>query len=368
MKKFKYFIVVIIATLMLSSCSIRQPIRIGFVAGLSAPDSDLGLSGMRGALLAVEQVNNSGGVLGRKLELVIKNDGNDPVTAVKVDQEFLDEKVGIIVGHMISGIAKQVISFADENDMLIISPTIAAESLSGIDDNFIRMIPSNLTQAETISRIFSKNEVTKIAVVLTNGNKVFGEQIVNRLRELEPSIVIDSYFSNDISENSTDQVVDKIVQGNYDGVALLLAAEQVARYAQKFMLKAYHPTVVLPAWAQTSSLHRLGGKAVEGFFIVNYTDLEKQIGSDVHFESKFYDYFGEQPNFASVLTYDAVLLTADAINQAGTTDPLKVKQQMLKKSLKSGVDGNFYLDQYGDVLRPIYTFIIIDGVCVRWDK
>ena len=150
----KTFLSLTLAILLLqfSACSTTQTITIGYVGGLSGTGSELAQSGMYGALLAVDQINEEGGVLGKKLVLSIKDDKNDPQTAFEMDREFINEGTSIIVGHMISGVAESALSYINRQHALLISPTIAADQWTGIDDNFLRLIPSNQTQAQLIAQ------------------------------------------------------------------------------------------------------------------------------------------------------------------------------------------------------------------------
>ena len=69
----------------------RQPIKIGYTGSLSAFNSDLGISGRNGATLAVRDINEAGGILGKKLMLVSKDDFGDSDRAVETDEAFLKE-------------------------------------------------------------------------------------------------------------------------------------------------------------------------------------------------------------------------------------------------------------------------------------
>jgi CheY-like chemotaxis protein len=65
----------------------KGPIKVGFVGGLTGRLSDLGIEGRDGVILAVEEVNQAGGIRGRPVELITKDDRSDPETAVKVAED-----------------------------------------------------------------------------------------------------------------------------------------------------------------------------------------------------------------------------------------------------------------------------------------
>ncbi|MFQ3548041.1 MAG: ABC transporter substrate-binding protein, partial [Termitinemataceae bacterium] len=71
---------------LIGSCSPR-PIKVGFIGGLSGFNSDLGIAGRNGATLAIEAINTSGGIRGKKLQLIVKDDQQNPETAQRVFKE-----------------------------------------------------------------------------------------------------------------------------------------------------------------------------------------------------------------------------------------------------------------------------------------
>ncbi|MGM0427217.1 MAG: ABC transporter substrate-binding protein, partial [Thermodesulfobacteriota bacterium] len=80
----------------------KEPIKLGFSGCLTGRLSDLGTSGRNGAILAVEQVNEAGGINGRPVELIVRDDRQNKAEALRVDQELMAEGVVAIIGHMTS--------------------------------------------------------------------------------------------------------------------------------------------------------------------------------------------------------------------------------------------------------------------------
>ena len=77
------------AFVLFSGCQNSEPIKIGFSGGLTGRLADLGLNGRNGVILAVEEINRNGGVAGRQIELLIRDDRQDPDVARTVDEELI---------------------------------------------------------------------------------------------------------------------------------------------------------------------------------------------------------------------------------------------------------------------------------------
>ncbi len=361
----KTFLSLTLAILLLqfSACSTTQTITIGYVGGLSGTGSELAQSGMYGALLAVDQINDEGGVLGKKLILSIKDDKNDPQTALQMDQEFLSERTSIIVGHMISGVAQQALTYINKQHALMISPTIAADQWTGIDDNFLRLIPSNETQAQLIAQNVLDVGVKRVAIIHSMANTAFSTVIIDRItdeltRNGGEIIGIIGYDPGNVDHRV---IANQLKALTTQGVVIVSSADECANFAQNFRLVDFHPAMFLPAWAMTNDLMRLGGKAVEGVYGVNYIRDDARIQDFDGFVATYVDTYGLQPTFASVLAYEAVMIVADAITTTLSADPLIVKKEILRKSSYTLINGTFTFDSFGDVIRPIYKLRVADG-------
>ncbi|MEW5815083.1 MAG: ABC transporter substrate-binding protein [Spirochaetota bacterium] len=146
LRRYSAYIFILISALYF--CTEKNPIKIGFAGGLTGIHSDLGIAGRNGALLAVEEITSAGGIKGRPVVLITKDDQQDPVAALKVDKELIDEGVVAIIGHMTSVMTMSVIPFINKSEILMISPTTSTNELTNIDDYFFRTLPANKDETD----------------------------------------------------------------------------------------------------------------------------------------------------------------------------------------------------------------------------
>ncbi|MDC7241133.1 MAG: ABC transporter substrate-binding protein, partial [Spirochaetales bacterium] len=90
MKILYKYLTVFSLILLIAGCS-REPVKVGFISGLSGGNSDLGEAGRNGAMMAVEEINETGGIDGQGVSLLIRDDGNDTEKAAAAAQELADE-------------------------------------------------------------------------------------------------------------------------------------------------------------------------------------------------------------------------------------------------------------------------------------
>lgn len=124
------------------SCQKTEPVKIGFVATLTGRDAELGTDCRDGALLAVEDANLEGGVEGRPVELLIRDDKQDWSKAVEADQELARLGCQVIVGHMTSSMCEAAMPWLSTSGIAMISPTATSEEFSGRKDHFYRTYTS----------------------------------------------------------------------------------------------------------------------------------------------------------------------------------------------------------------------------------
>ena len=101
--------------LALGGCGQKEPIKIGFIGGLTDRNSDNGQSGLNGVILAVEQFNRQGGREGQMVELVTKDDAQNPATAQQSSRELVAAKVEAVIGPFTSGMAKVIVPITAQN-------------------------------------------------------------------------------------------------------------------------------------------------------------------------------------------------------------------------------------------------------------
>lgn len=104
-------------------CSSKEPVKIGFVGGLTGKIGDVGTYGRDGAILAVEARNASGGIRGRKVSLEIRDDAQEAARVRSGVKELTDRGVLAIIGPIASEMCVAALPVAQERNVLLVSPS-----------------------------------------------------------------------------------------------------------------------------------------------------------------------------------------------------------------------------------------------------
>lgn len=357
----KNFIFITIFCLSIAFCLSGQcdaadkvPYKIGFVGGLTGRSSDIGIQGRNGAMIAVEEINEKGGINGRALELISKDDRQDPETALSVDRQLIEEGVIAIVGHMTSVMAEAVLPLINERRMLMISPTVSTDKLTGIDDYFLRVVNPNVSiSVFEAAYAFDKANLRRVAAVCDLSNRVYTEGYVaafkGEFERLGGKIVSVSSFTT--GQNvSFRSIAEEMLREKPDGLLIAAGATDTAMISQHIRMAGTGIPIFMCGWAQTPDLLRHGGPAVEGVIGAMYIDFFNTDKAFLDFKDRFKNRFGgDGPTFAAIFSYEAVMVLKEALLQ--NPDPRQLKETILKQKTFRGLQGTFEMDAYGDTRR-----------------
>jgi branched-chain amino acid transport system substrate-binding protein len=361
----KYIFLPILSSLMifffLSGCS-KPPIILGFSAQITGLRSDIGVDGRNGAAFAVEEINSRGGIGGRELLLLSKDDGVSPDEAIITDKELVKEGAVAIIGHVTSTKTLAALPFLEKAGVPLVAPVASSPKLESASPILYRMNSSSSRSAMTMAA-YAKTEMgcETIIPVLDKDNEIFvsafssnfGLEFVRKGGIfLEPI-----WFSSSLLEN-WDDVVDKVTSTNATGILILASASDTASFANSV---SGDYCFFSSGWANTSTLLRFGGKAVEGMiFADTFTEDLKDNPNYSSFETRYLQRFGNRPSFASIQSYDAVLFITRGLMIA-EEEGIDLKDAL---STIRGFQGGYSeveLTETGEALRPVFISRISDG-------
>lgn len=347
----------------LTGCDRRKPIKVGFVGCLTGRLSDLGISGRDGAMLAVEEINKAGGIKGRPVELIVKNDKQDQEVAIKVDRELIKEGVAAIIGHMTSAMSMAAQPLINREKILMLGPTTSTNKLTGIDDYFLRVIPPNKAETDHLAHhAFHRMGIRKMAAVYDLSNRVYTEGFTRNFKsefeKLGGEIIHKETFTSGSEVNFVD-LAHSLFKPGLDGLLTVAGALDTAMICQHMQMIGSKLPVISCGWAKTNDLLQHGGPAVEGIIFSQLFDKESQDEVYVGFKRKFKARFGSDPDFAAAHGYEAAHVLFDALSK--NADPKNLKHTILEQKVFQGVQGNFKIDKYGDPKRKRYLITVKEG-------
>lgn len=350
------------AAFLIVGCGQKEPVRLGFIGGLTGRVADLGQDGRNGFQLAVEQVNAAGGIDGRPIEIVARDDAQDVGIARQAARELVAAKVAVIIGPMTSAMAPAVLAEATPAGIPLLSPTVTTAELTGKDDLFLRVMGDTSVYARQSAHFaFSRNRLRKIAAVYDTRNRAYSENWLASFRtafeQLGGKVIVElPFYSSDEVDHAA--LVRELLAARPDGLLLVSGAVDTARFAQQVRRLEAKPVLLTVEWSGTERLIELGGHAVDGVYMAQQFDRNDKSPAYLAFQRAYEARFQSSPGFPSLAAYDAVRAVVTAMRRNPGGD---LKRALLEQGPFPGIQQDVVFDRFGDSQRNALITIIRDG-------
>ena len=343
------------------ACKAAEPIPIGFVAGTSGRVADLGISGRDAVQLVVEQCNLNGGIAGRRVQLLIKDDQQNPEIARKAVQELISEGVVAIVGPMTSDMALAVAPLLNKARVLTVSPTVTTQVLSGLDDYSFRVSSTTREYATRSANYHIKSvDMRRVAAAYDRSNRSFSENWLENFKSpftaAGGSIIATIGFTTDTGRTFLEIARELLAPGP-DGVLIIANSMDSAVLCQQIRKVDPDIPITLADWGATERLLELGGNAVEGVTVVQTFDRDSLSPRYQEFRKTYLERYHREPGFPGVYSHDATQVILDALR--AQKEGQSLKETILSLRQFEGLQGDFSFDDFGDVKRSNASISIV---------
>ena len=162
----------------------EDTLQVGLLLPLSGAAASAGESARAGATLAMQDVNDflASGESGLSVEFTIKDTGADPETALQQLKELAGEGARFVIGTYSSADAAATVDYANQEGVILLSPSSVASSLAIADDNLFRLVPSDGNQAAAVTALFDYDGIETIIPVLRDD--VWGDGLIDDVSQL----------------------------------------------------------------------------------------------------------------------------------------------------------------------------------------
>lgn len=354
-----YVLYSLLLTGMLAACGSKEPLKIGFIAGTSGRVADLGVGGRNGVTLAVEQWNEKGGIHGRKIELITKDDQQNPERARIGAQELINRNVIAILGPMTSSMALQVVPFGNQHHIVVLGGTVTTNQLTGKDDYFFRVLAPTRKFASVNAAYQLKHGHKRFSVAYDLRNRAYTE---SWLKDYTNAIVagggkvVKTVAFESSSKAPFGVIAEKLLSVKPDGVVFICNSVDAANLIQQIRKRNQKVALATSEWAGTERLIQLAGRAAEGVVLGQYLDRYSKQPAFVEFQDRYFKRFSREPGYPALVSYNAANALFEAIAQQ--RDGEELKQSLLRIKTFKGLQEPVVFDKYGDAnSRPFMVSI-----------
>jgi branched-chain amino acid transport system substrate-binding protein len=366
-KKISIGIVIFIVIFIVIGCS-KENIKIGYVAGLSDRNSELGVSGRNGFLLALEEYNEGDNKY--NVEPIVVDDQNSIERYPNVWNELRDNGVKFVIGPQTSATTNGIIDIKDSGELLIFSPLISTPLLEKQDDYFIRIISMSNAQGKPLGELVVNDELSKPSAIYDKSNEQYALGVLVASEEVFIENDIEYISKNAVDfENleNIDMLLKDLKNDGVDSIVLITSAINAAYISQKNSINNYGFKLYGSTYSTTNDLIEQGGKAVEGFKAAGIVDLQSKDKDYFKFKEKYIVKYNIDPTFASIFTYDTTKILLQALDISENNNTVDIKEAIINKSY-TGLQNQFFINEFGDSNKEQVLFEIKNGEFRRLEE
>jgi len=359
-------IVVTLAIVFFINQTKKEPgvIKIGAILPLTGDGAKYGEEAKNGIELALEYLKDS------KIEVIYEDDQGKANGAINAFNKLVEsENLPVIIGPMYSSTALAVAPLGEKKKVVIFSPSASSPELTKAGDYFFRNWPSDLYEGSEMAS-FAYNTLNLRAVAILSVNLDYGVGLTKVFEKVFKSfggrILKTEYYNQGATDFRTQ--MNKLrslnpeaiyLPGYYTEIGLIL------RQAKEIALKTKFLSCV---GFDNPKVLEISGNATEGvIFARPYYDPESKNPNVKSFVERFTKRYGTAPGIYAAHAYDALKITAKAVEQGGYS------ADGIKKALYSirdfpGITGKTSFDQNGDVIKPIQIMEVSNGKFKQYSK
>jgi branched-chain amino acid transport system substrate-binding protein len=332
-------------------------------AALTGATASFGQSSHKGTQMAFDEQNAAGGVMGKKLRLVVEdNQSKAGEAATVVRRMFSREKPVALLGEVASSRSLEAAPIAQQNKIPMISPASTNPKVTEVGDYIFRVCFIDPFQGAVLAK-FMLGRGWKKAAILTDVKQDYAVGLTEFFKDYYTknggTIVSEqSYSSGDkdfkaqLTSIRSSEPEAILVAGYYNEAGL------IASQARELGLNV--PLLGGDGW-DSPSLVEVAGEAMEGNYFSNHFSAEDQSPAVQNFLARFKAKYNEEPDAMAALGYDSAMLLFDAIKRAGTTDSEPLRQAIASTKNFPGVTGSISLDEKRNANKPAVMLEIKDG-------
>ncbi len=349
MKKIAFISLLWVSSILTLTCFASEPVKIAAIFAKT------GIAWVQNApyiemiKLGVEEINDNGGILGQPLELIVLDNKSTPIGSTMAAKQAVKLKVAAVVGSGLSSHSLAAAPILQLEGIPMITPVSTNPKVTKIGNFIFRICFIDSFQGAAMAKFAYQDLKARTAVVLKNVDEAY-------------SLTLGGYFTEAFKKNGGTI----LWEGTYRGRAVEFT--DLLKKTAVFV----PDTVYLPGYIRDSGLiikqaksiglkstflggdawaeiYTYGGKAVDGSYHSAPWHPDVQFEKSGHLLKLYKQkHKKEVSNTSAPLSYDAVMVLADAIERAGSSNSLKIRDALALTHAFQGATGEITFDDYGD--------------------
>ncbi|MEW9093457.1 MAG: ABC transporter substrate-binding protein [Clostridiaceae bacterium] len=376
-KKLSLFMALLMTASLFAGCSGNKKsgdkgdtIKLGLNYELSNEVATYGQSLVAGIELAFKEMNEAGGVLGKKVELIKADNKSDTAESANVASKLATrDKVVAILGPATSGSVKAAIPQATQNKVPLISASSTADDVTvdsngKVRDYIFKTCFSDSFQGVILANFAAQDLKLMNAAILMDTTSDYSKGLTKSFKETYTSlggkvVTEQAYQSKD---KDFKAVLTNIKNSNPDLLYLPGYYEEVGLIIKQARELGLNVPILGGDGYDSPKLLKLAGKeALNKVYYTNHYSSKDTSEEVVKFKDAFKKEYSKEPDAFNALGYDLAYFVADGLKRAGEADREKLKDALASTKDFKGITGSFSIDSNHNPVKSITILEVKDG-------
>jgi branched-chain amino acid transport system substrate-binding protein len=347
-----------------------EPVKIGITTILSGPMADRGQSEQYGAQLALDHINQTGGVLGRPVEAFYADNACKPDVGVPSTKRLLDEvHVPVVIGALCTPVTHAIMPMMEQTKVPLVIATSAGQDFvdasgAGGNDFAFKTIPSEVDIMRGLAHWLKSQGVKSIAIVADDGEFQHANAIAISKAAKDAGLVVtaDETIAKDTKDFAA--IFDKLKGGAPSQIVAILGPS-TAGFFKAYEASGWKVPVtgrfdLAGASAAVSPSFRDGG-GLSGLTGISVFTPALDRPEVQEFVNAYKSHYGLVPTQRAFFVFEATYLVVDAIKRAGSDKPEAIKQALKTTTMPSRLGGTYAPDDHNHAHTPLQIVGLRDG-------
>jgi branched-chain amino acid transport system substrate-binding protein len=337
--------------------SAEDSIRLGFIGPLTGPAASYGVAQMRGVMLAEKEINASGGINGKKFQIIFEDSQMDPNKSVSSMKKLVDiDRVPAVIGETSTTATLAIADIANRSKTILLSPLASGSKLTDAGDYIFRLSPADTFQALIMAKYLYKRGLKNGCIIYTNDDWGGGLQkaFQKDFERLGGVILLSEGVTPGTQDFRTLLVKIKTLQPEF--VFIPLHPNESAIFLRQVKELKVPAQIVGGDNFSEKAILATAGSAADG--VIFAMAAQPNGKAFKKFTQNYKAKFNEDPSYSAAAAYDSAYLLAEAIKKSGNSGE-QIKKALYETKNYEGASGSIGFDQHGDVTTKSFEIIQI---------
>ena len=346
--KLAFMLLLMSALIAVTTPAVADSIKVGAIYNLTGGMAALDVPAYNGAKLALKEINDSGGVLDRKLELVMYDGKTDPATIGNAATQLIEsDKAVIMIGFTDSDMTLAAAPIAAKAGIVFLTSGATSPRLPAQVPKYLYMacFGDNVQAAAAAEYAYNTMKARTTYLLIDKGMEYtlgLGKYFKERFTELGGKIVLEDTYQSGDTDYSAQITKLKRLDTMPDILFISAGPDEIGVVVKQFRESGIERPIFGGDGDDTPLLVQIAGKGADDVYFSTHSLMDAELGTDAvkKFIAAYNTEYNHPPeNAFAGLGYDTVKLLADAISRAGSDNPKDIREALQKTKNLSGVTG-----------------------------